>query len=145
MSEKGIWEAGCPEHTRGRRDTCDGHWPFSHDISDSTRMAYIKQKSADEIKKACCPTYCYGFLKFKKLTCPAGYTGRDKWDGHNPFGNEWDTKTDKEITDECCQKQNQCSVKLSEKGLKCDEYGRTPGGEYTHGNPGCNTVFVLRE
>ena len=141
MGEKGIQ---CPEHAMPI-EKCDGHWPFSHQIAGSDRMATMKAKSADEVKKGCCRMRCHGTMMSRKLTCPAGYKARGIQDGHNPFGNDWDTKTDKEITEGCCQRKNQCSLKLREKGLTCDEYGRSPSGEYTHGNPGCNTVFVLRE
>merc|ERR1712137_297720 len=76
---------------------------------------------------------CYGTMKSRNLKCPAGYRGRSEMDGHNPFGNDWDAKTDKEITEQCCTKLNQCSLKLREEGLDCADYGRVPG-ETEHGD-----------
>ena len=127
MSEKGIWDQ-CPENAMPLH-MCDGHWPWSHEISD--KMAAIKAKSANEIKNGCCRMRCYGTMKSRNLECPAGYKKRSMGDGHDPFGNDWDSKTDKEITEGCCQKLNQCSLTLRGKGLSCDNYGRAPHGGCT--------------
>ena len=132
MSEKGIW-GQCSQYSVPL-NPCDGEWPWTwnHHQSDSERFAIIKAKSADEIKKGCCRMRCYGTMKSRNLKCPAGYRGRSEMDGHNPFGNDWEAKTDKEITEQCCTKLNQCSLKLREEGLDCADYGRVPGGEYAH-------------
>ena len=141
MSEKGIW-GQCPENALPL-STCDGHWPWSHDISD--KMAAIKAKSADEIKKGCCRMRCHGTMKSRNLKCPAGYKGRSMWDGHDPFGNDWESKTDKEITEGCCEKLNKCSLKLRARSLSCDHYGRYPHGEcslLSSQQHRCNTLCI---
>ena len=104
MAEKGLT---CPDNSQGRSN-CDGHWPFpGHHPSD--KMAAIKAKSDEEIKKGCCQTGCYQMMKSKSLKCPVGYEGRGRHDMHYPFGNDdWTKKTNKEITDGCCQKVNKC-------------------------------------
>merc|ERR1719271_855043 len=86
-------------------------------------MDVIMAKSAEEVQASCCQMGCYGMLKTRSLLCPAGYKGRSEGDGHNPFGDDWNTATDEEITGGCCREVNQCYVKLNENHLDCDGYG----------------------
>lgn len=139
MSEKGIWGA-CDEEHGPTLSSCSNKWPWANDIND--KMAFIKAKSAGEIKEGCCQSYCHTALESKNLKCPAGqienYFGtamKTKYGDYSHYkptmtNKPWSAMTNKEITDTCCYQPNQCSVILDSRVLSCDHVGRAPRSEY---------------
>ncbi len=62
-------------------------------------------------------TNCHMELQKRALDCPSG-TPRSEHDWHNPFGDDWSSRSNSEITAECCSRS--CFSEFAAKGIACN-------------------------